>query len=438
MRRTSIRVSAAALFSFALVALVLVSGGGARAAVPDDCRSSVDDPPPANGPSNHRIGYAVSVDGLLFEDAGAAALPRASVPDAVELASGETWVYYVSGEAGRHGIHIARLAPSGEIVPFECVRLDGVFDGHAVDPDVVRLPDGRLRLFFKGDFGLPNEPGRQPIESAVSGDGIHFEREGAALDSGGGADPSVARLADGSWLMATPSRGVTHLARSSDGRHFISTGAPLQADGIPELWATGSQVHLLLGSDRLRHLVSSDGGATWSQGPPLTVNLPSERGLGSPSISGHAGAWRFFAIELDAPPGDGPGPGPGGPGPGGGIGCQPSETALCLGGGRFRATASWKAGPGNQGAARARTLGRDSGWFWFFSPDNAEVLVKVLDGCSVNDAYWVFAAGLTTLEVELRVEDLVADEVWTHRHAGHGNFPSASDSEAFRTCGATP
>jgi hypothetical protein len=423
------RISARAVAPALVLVLVLAPfafAAAARAAVPDDCRSSVDDPPPANGPANHRIGYAVSADGLVFNDSGAPALQRASVPDAVELGNGETRVYYVSGEAGRHGIHIARLAANGDIVPFECVRLDGVFDGHAVDPDVVRLADGRLRLFYKADFGLPQTPGAASIHSAVSDDGVHFTTEGAALEgAGGGADPTVTRAPDGTWLMATPGGGVVYLARSSDGQRFASVGGPLQVAGIPELWTTGNQVHLLVGSDHLAQLVSNDSGATWSQGSPLAVNLPSESGLGSPSVSGHAGAWKLFAIELSPPPGGG----------GGGL-CQHTETALCLGGGRFRATLGWKSGPGSQGAGHARSLGRDSGWFWFFGPDNAEVLVKVLDGCAVNDAYWVFAAGLTTLEVDLRVEDLLAHEAWTYHARGGGNFESTSDSEAFRTCDA--
>jgi hypothetical protein len=420
MRRSAILV----------LALAALGAHAARAVLPDACRSTVDDPPPANGPANHKVGHAVSSDGLVFADSGAPALPKASVPDAVERPGGETLVYYVSGEAGRHGIHVGRLSASGEIVPFDCVRLDGAYDGHAVDPDVVLLADGRIRLFYRADFGLDNPPGTPAIQSAVSSDGVHFTIEGIALETAGGADPSVTRLADGSWLMATPGRQIVFLASSDDGLHFTPMGS-VPIDGIPELWSTGEQVHLLAGSDQLRNLVSSDGGVTWSQGPALTVNLPAESGFGSPSISGHPGAWRLFVIELGPPPG-------GGGGPGGGPRCQPGETTLCLGDGRFRVTAGWRVGPGSQGSAHAHALGRDSGYFWFFGPDNAEVLVKVLDGCAVNDAFWAFAAGLTTLEVELRVEDLLGGTSWVHRGAGGANFPSRTDIEAFHTCDAGP
>ena len=41
--------------------------------------------------------------------------------------------------------------------------------------------------------------------------------------------------------------------------------------------------------------------------------------------------------------------------------------------------------------------------YTFFSPDNVEVVVKVLDGCSRNGHFWVYAAGLTDLRWRLQV-----------------------------------
>lgn len=45
--------------------------------------------------------------------------------------------------------------------------------------------------------------------------------------------------------------------------------------------------------------------------------------------------------------------------------------------------------------------------FRFFAPNdvNAEVLVKVLDGCSLNDHFWVFAAATTDVEIEIDAGD---------------------------------
>ena len=50
-------------------------------------------------------------------------------------------------------------------------------------------------------------------------------------------------------------------------------------------------------------------------------------------------------------------------------------------------------------------LTNDTGYLWFFNADNVEVVVKVLDGCALNQRYWVFAGGLTDVEVVMKVID---------------------------------
>ncbi len=61
-------------------------------------------------------------------------------------------------------------------------------------------------------------------------------------------------------------------------------------------------------------------------------------------------------------------------------------------------------------------LTSDSGYFWFFNSANIELVVKVLDACTVNDHYWVFAGGLTNVEVVLTVTDTNtgAQQVYTN------------------------
>ena len=55
--------------------------------------------------------------------------------------------------------------------------------------------------------------------------------------------------------------------------------------------------------------------------------------------------------------------------------------------------------------ASAVILTPQSGYFWFFDPDNVEVTVKVLDGRAVNGKLWLFVTGMTDLglTVEARV-----------------------------------
>ena len=63
--------------------------------------------------------------------------------------------------------------------------------------------------------------------------------------------------------------------------------------------------------------------------------------------------------------------------------CTTGHANLCLLDTRFEVRADWGAGERN-GAAAAIPRTTDTGMFWFFSPDNVELVVKVLDGCREN------------------------------------------------------
>lgn len=79
--------------------------------------------------------------------------------------------------------------------------------------------------------------------------------------------------------------------------------------------------------------------------------------------------------------------------------CLPLAAVLCLNGGRFRVAATWRTAQGS-GDAQALPLTPDTGAFWFFSAENLELVVKVLNGCAFNGNYWVFAGGLTNVGVK--------------------------------------
>lgn len=54
----------------------------------------------------------------------------------------------------------------------------------------------------------------------------------------------------------------------------------------------------------------------------------------------------------------------------------------------------------------------DSGLFWFFGPGNWEMLVKFLDGCSINGHHWIYSAATTNVEYNLRVRDTATGDVF--------------------------
>ena len=64
---------------------------------------------------------------------------------------------------------------------------------------------------------------------------------------------------------------------------------------------------------------------------------------------------------------------------------------------RFKVEAMWNDGT-TTGSGTSMTVGDDLGAFWFFSSDNAELLVQAANGCSFNDHFWVFAAASTDVE----------------------------------------
>jgi hypothetical protein len=85
--------------------------------------------------------------------------------------------------------------------------------------------------------------------------------------------------------------------------------------------------------------------------------------------------------------------------------CVADGETLCLQNSRFRVRAQWRNG-GNHGQAGAVPLaGGESGMFWFFSADNVEVIVKILDANPINSFFWTFYGGLSSVEYWISVTD---------------------------------
>ena len=116
--------------------------------------------------------------------------------------------------------------------------------------------------------------------------------------------------------------------------------------------------------------------------------------------------------------------------------CVPGATTLCLSGGRFEVSASFFSWTGGATPAFAESLTPESGMFWFFAPDNLELFVKIVDACVEFDRFWMFAAGLTNLEVELTVRDRWADQEETYPNALGTAFALIRDTSSFATCSA--
>lgn len=114
------------------------------------------------------------------------------------------------------------------------------------------------------------------------------------------------------------------------------------------------------------------------------------------------------------------------------LGCT---NAHCFLGQRFVVRMTWRDFQGNAGAANLAPLhSESSGLFWFFDPANWEVLVKVLDGCTLNGHFWVFAAATTNVEYTLEVIDTRNGTTKRYTNPLGVAASAITDTTAFPTC----
>ncbi|PYQ28090.1 MAG: hypothetical protein DMF56_16745 [Acidobacteria bacterium] len=116
--------------------------------------------------------------------------------------------------------------------------------------------------------------------------------------------------------------------------------------------------------------------------------------------------------------------------------CVSTPTAMCLNN-RFKVEATWTTGTAS-GAATGVRLTSETGYLWFFNATNVEAVVKVLNACGVNSAYWVFAGGLTDVNTVLRITDVRTGVVKTYTNPQGTPFQPIQDVNAFSGPGVCP
>jgi len=116
-------------------------------------------------------------------------------------------------------------------------------------------------------------------------------------------------------------------------------------------------------------------------------------------------------------------------------GCVPATTQMCLANSRFAVSAGFQTPDGTFGVGNAIQLTADSGYFWFFGPDNVELIVKVLNACGgAGPRYWVFSGGLTNVRVILTIDDTATGQRKTYENPQGRAFAPIQDTNAFATC----
>lgn len=220
----------------------------------------------------------------------------------------------------------------------------------------------------------------------------------------GNAELFLYELASGMTTQVTDSIGVTHSLAQ-----VCRDGSRIAYD--VELDSSTSNIRLY---DRTldAELAVTDVSRFWSQAPALSADGERVAFVSSADLVG-SGKGRAYDLFLAT--------------------C--GRGGMMLESGRFRVEADWATPHGTSGEGHAVKLTDDAGYFWFFREDNIELMVKVLDACVAPfDRYWFFAAGLTNIEVTIRVEDTWAGETNTYVNPMGRPFEAIQDTDAFATC----
>jgi len=269
--------------------------------LPSEKSPAIPDP---NGPSFHQVFIATSPDGLTWQTNNQMVIDQASVPEAVRLPDGRWLMYAVNGSTlGGPGFLYAESQDEGRTWTCGTINLGGA------DPDVVLLPDGRIRMYYV-ELSLSlhsTQPGTQPTEpnlvkSAVSSDGKNFTiEEGVRLEGVYYTDPDVILVGD-EWFMYVSTGEQAWAARSSDGLNFTLIGLVNETGAVSGsyLFPDGTLRHYYCGRDGIQSATSTSGGDIWRTEPGTRIARdPSWKIVCDPSVAsdGHGGHWMAYKIQ---------------------------------------------------------------------------------------------------------------------------------------------
>ncbi len=249
-----------------------VSGGSQPSDVAID-----NSPSQTHDVRNDAIYFSSSADGKTWPN-GTLIRNSASVPDVIQLSQdvgkfkkGELLVYFVDfssvAGSGLESLGIISSNDGGATWKDEgnMVLSGKVNAGAAVDPSIVQLSNGTLRLYFFGSEITSGDPalveGPHKVYSALSSDGIDFIVEpGIRFQANSLTDPEVIQYG-GKWFMYYSTGTSASLAVASDGLSFsgqtISGG---NIGGVPGALPINGGVRLFAcGSGGLASAFASEG-----------------------------------------------------------------------------------------------------------------------------------------------------------------------------------
>ncbi|MEK6894212.1 MAG: hypothetical protein AABX10_02000 [Nanoarchaeota archaeon] len=165
-----------------------------------------------------------------------------SVPFVHRLKDGKVRLYYCSSNQIVSAI-------SGDGLTFtkeQGVRISpGTgFESIVCDPTIVDLQDGKMRMYYKGADTMMGGPGNSihKIYSAVSSDGLNFQKEGLRIDSETSGDSGWASVPDA--IILPDGRVRLYYVTAGNMQHGI--GSAISDDGLNFVKESGIRVDNLV------------------------------------------------------------------------------------------------------------------------------------------------------------------------------------------------
>ncbi|MDA8016449.1 MAG: hypothetical protein MPN21_03285 [Thermoanaerobaculia bacterium] len=322
------------------------------------------------------------------------------------------------------------VEPPSDPEPPQDLSPDNLFHLVTVEPGQA-VPHLPVRAVIRGTTACCGKPGLERIERIGRTIRVHLEfAEGGILAfSSYQLSADLGFLDEGSWdlqFVGSPSgQGMVELARTT-----IEVTDDVETRTAPQLALSDEAVHLFVKgvgtcpSLELDEIVGRRIKTLWSPGgclsPPGIHELSLDLGrLGAGTYEVEV---RDYERRLI-----------------GGRLLEVLNAPVTVREGRFALDVAWKDFEGGEGRGRlVNPVSDDSALFWFFGPDNWELMVKVLDGCDINGHYWVFGAASSTVEYEVSIADTEHGGEWSFHNALGTASPAFADVEAFSCLGVEP